>query len=354
MAWTSSTPVTVGNPTKKTDIDKVYDNTFFLAGTVHHNLKLAVDGGDVGKLWVYAQSTGALPSATSPIGVLIPDGDELQIRQRTAAYLTGAGSFDLADAAGYWGRASAASSKYTAYLYAIWDGTGIVWALCAYSGINLVPTTVAATDDNYFLLEDSSTYVRNAAHYCVSIAKLEYEYDTADAPDHTINATGFRFVYDRDPADFYFKMTEYSAAIIAMINNANWTAVDAVNARISFIAPRTGKYEVTFNCPVRILSAVATLVNIVGALGLSLDVGATVSGGQIFGLQTGTPAVGESSQLRTSISVSYVFDLAAATSYDFDLYYKLAISGAGGTAHIYVSAATEVLHKTIRELSQTR
>lgn len=89
MDFTRSSPVIIGEPTKKSTFDKIFDNTLFLSGGIDHNLKLAVDGGDVGKLWVYAQSTGALPGATSPIGVLIPDGDELQIRQRTAAYLSG-------------------------------------------------------------------------------------------------------------------------------------------------------------------------------------------------------------------------------------------------------------------------
>jgi len=121
--------------------------------------------------------------------VAIPDGAGHTLRSRAAAYLSGTGQIILADAGNYWSKGSLDAEIKTAWLYAIWDGTGIVWALAGYSGFHMVPTTVTATDDDYFLLEASSTYTRSNAHYCVAVAKIRYQYDTADTPDHTIQAT---------------------------------------------------------------------------------------------------------------------------------------------------------------------
>jgi hypothetical protein len=45
-------------------------------------------------------------------------------------------------------------------------------------------TTIA--DDDYFLLEASSTYTPSNSHYCACVAKIRYTYSTPDNPDHTI------------------------------------------------------------------------------------------------------------------------------------------------------------------------
>jgi hypothetical protein len=94
----------------------------------------------------------------------------------------------MADGAGYWGRPSLASVLRDAFLYAIWDGTGIVWALGGHSRLINVPTTTTVTDPDYLLLEASSTYNRSASHFCVCVGKIRYEYNTANTPNHTIQA----------------------------------------------------------------------------------------------------------------------------------------------------------------------
>jgi hypothetical protein len=144
----------------------------------------------VNKLDIFTKSGGATPNATNIISVAIPDGNGYTFRNRAAAYLSGTSQFIMAAAANYWSKGSLDAEMKTAWIYAIWDGTGIVWALSGYSGFNIVPTTTTVTDDDYFLLEAGSTYTRNAAHFCAAIAKIRYQYDTADTPNHTIQATG--------------------------------------------------------------------------------------------------------------------------------------------------------------------
>lgn len=72
-----------------------------------------------------------------------------------------------------------------AYVYAIWSSadSGIVFALAGYSGFNKVPTTTTNTDDDYFLLEDGSTYTRVGTDYCVCVGKVWQTYSTSDSPD---------------------------------------------------------------------------------------------------------------------------------------------------------------------------
>ena len=152
------------------------------------NLKPVVNAA-VNKLDIFTKSGGAVPDATNPIKVMIPDGNGYTQRSRAAAYLSGTSQFILADAANYWSKGSLDAEIKTAWVYAIWDGTGWVHALGGYSGFTSVPTTTTATDDDYFLLEEGSTYARNAAHFCIAHTKIRYQYDTADAPDHTIQAT---------------------------------------------------------------------------------------------------------------------------------------------------------------------
>lgn len=152
------------------------------------NLKPTVNAA-VNKLDVFTKSGGAAPTASNVIAVSIPDGNGHTLRTRGAAYLSGTSQIVLANATNYWSKGILASEIKTAWLYAIWDGTGIVWALAGYSGFNRVPTTTTETDDDFFLLEVSSTYTRSNDHYCIAVAKIRYEYDTSDDPDHTIQAT---------------------------------------------------------------------------------------------------------------------------------------------------------------------
>jgi len=111
----------------------------------------------------------------------------------------------MADASAYWRRPTLNNSVYIAYIYAIWDGTGIVWALAAQSGFTNVQTTTTVTDPNYMLLENSSTYIRSASHYCVAIAKITFQYDTGDNPDYTIDTTKSFIIYGHDSEDAYDK-----------------------------------------------------------------------------------------------------------------------------------------------------
>jgi len=190
MAFTPTAPWNVGDPTKKTFLDALLanDNYLLLNTQMIYNLKPVINAA-VNKLDIFSKSGGADPDASNIVAVAIPDGNGFVFRSRAAAYLSGTSQIVMADAANYWGKGSLDAEIKTAWLYAIWDGTGIVWALAGYSGFTRVPTTTTATDDDYFLLEDGSTYARSNDHYCVSVAKIRYQYDTADTPDHTIQAT---------------------------------------------------------------------------------------------------------------------------------------------------------------------
>jgi len=160
------------------------------------NLKL-VRNAAVNKVDIFARTSGAVPNADNPIDIPIPDGNGNVLRRRAAAYLSGTSQIILADAAGYWGNASLNGSAYRAYLYAIWDGTGIIWAVSSNMSLRKVTTTTTVTDPNYMLLEASSSYTRNASHYCQLIGSFTYEYDTADTPDHTVSTD--LNIYSPDP-----------------------------------------------------------------------------------------------------------------------------------------------------------
>ena len=153
-----------------------------------NNLKLVVNAA-VNKLDIFARSSGATSDASNLIFVKIPDGNGNVYRSRGAAYLSGTSQFIMADAANYWSKGSRDAEIKTAYVYAIWDGTGIIWALGGYSGFTRCPASTTATDDDFFLLEASSTYTKAITDYCVCVGKIRYQYDTADNPDHTIQAT---------------------------------------------------------------------------------------------------------------------------------------------------------------------
>lgn len=144
----------------------------------------------VNLLDIFAKSSGAAPNAANIISVMIPDATGGTFRSRNGTYKSGTGQIAMADAANYWSKGSLDAEIKTAYVYAIWDAAGgIVWALGGYSGFTRCPASTTATDDDFLLLETSSTYTKVITDYCVCVGKIRYQYDTADAPDHTIQAT---------------------------------------------------------------------------------------------------------------------------------------------------------------------
>jgi hypothetical protein len=232
------------------------------------NLKPVVNAA-VNKLDVFTKSGGAAPDATNVINVSIPDGNGYTSRSRAAAYLSGTGQIILADAANYWSKGSLDGEIKTAWLYAIWDGTGIVWALAGYSGFTQVPTTTTVTDDDYFLLEASSTYTRSNAHYCVAVAKIRYQYDTADTPDHTIQAT----VIDA-PQVIWNPKSDYSIyyPLTANVTSGSDIADAAILARA---VKQSGKYLISASV-LAFSDAAATLLGFAGTLKVG---GSTYAGG---------------------------------------------------------------------------
>ena len=212
-----------------------------------YNLKPAVNG-DVNKLDVFTKTGGAVPDATNPIIVSIPDGNGFTNRTRNAAYLSGTSQFIMADATNYWSKGSLDAEIKTAYVYAIWDANGgIVWALGGYSGFTRVPASITETDDDFFLLEASSTYTKVITDYCVCVGKIRYQYDTADAPDHTIQAT----VLDApqvcwNPKSDYSRRYPLATSVTSASNIAETRLVEIV-------IKQSGKYEIhgalTGQCP---------------------------------------------------------------------------------------------------------
>lgn len=208
-----------------------------LAGIVPahiYNLKLVVNGS-VNKLDILTRTGGAVPDATHVIRVDIPDGNGNVTRSRAAVYKSGTSQFIMADAANYWSKGSLDAEIKNAYVYAIWDATGgIVWALGGYSGFTRVPATATATDDDFFLLEASSTYTKVITDYCVCVGKIRYQYDTADTPDHTIQAT----VLDApqviwNPRSDYGYQKNLATTV---------TAGGDINNDLSLVVKQSGKY----------------------------------------------------------------------------------------------------------------
>jgi hypothetical protein len=102
----------------------------------------------------------------------------------------------------------------------------------------MVPTTVTATDDDYFLLEASSTYTRSNAHYCVAVAKIRYQYDTADTPDHTIQAT-----VENAPQVIWNPRSDYGyqKKLAATVLQGSDITEDSY---LSLVVVQRGKYEI--------------------------------------------------------------------------------------------------------------
>uniref|UniRef100_A0A6M3KAQ7 Tail protein n=1 Tax=viral metagenome TaxID=1070528 RepID=A0A6M3KAQ7_9ZZZZ len=202
------------------------------------NLKPVVNVS-VNKLDIFTKTGGAVPDASNIIYVAIPDGNGYTFRSRAAAYLSGTSQFVMADAANYWSKGSLDAEIKTAWVYAIWDGTGIVWALAGYSGFNMVPTTTTVTDDDYFLLEAGSTYTRSNSHYCVAVCKIRYEYDTGDTPDHTIQAT-----VENSPRVIWNPRSDYGYSKNLVTTNSSGADIAEYSA-VSVIAKQAGKYAIS-------------------------------------------------------------------------------------------------------------
>jgi len=200
------------------------------------NLKPVINVS-VNKLDIFTKSGGAVPDATNPIKVMIPDGNGYTQRTRAAAYLSGTSQFIMADAANYWSKGSLNTEIKTAYVYAIWDANGgIVWALGGYSGFTRCPASTTATDDDFFLLEEGSTYTKAITDYCVCVGRIRYQYDTADTPDHTIQAT----VIDAPQVIWNIKSDYgYQYNLVTNITSAGDIAEVGV---IGIIVKQSGKY----------------------------------------------------------------------------------------------------------------
>ena len=166
------------------------------------NLKPTRNISSFNKLDIFTKTSGAYPALQHPIIIPIPDstgGFTYRTREKEVV-LSGACSILLSDAAGYWGYGSLPSTLNTCYLYAIWDSLNleVVFALAGVSGLNVVDTTTTVTDSTYFLMETSSTYVKVSTDYCVALAAIQFEYDTSDSPDYTLQ-TFIRYMLDKDP-----------------------------------------------------------------------------------------------------------------------------------------------------------
>ena len=205
------------------------------------NLKFAVNE-TVNKLDVFTKSGGAAPSATDVIYVPIPDVNGFTVRSRAAAYLSGTSQFILADATDYWSKGILDGEIKTAYVYAIWDANaGIVWALGGYSGFTRVPASVTETDDDFFLLEASSTYTKVITDYCVCVGKIRYEYDTGDTPDHTIQAT-----VENAPQVMWNPKSDYGYRSTLATTNTAVASITEYSA-VSLVVKQSGKYSIRGN-----------------------------------------------------------------------------------------------------------
>lgn len=177
---------------------------------------------------LFEKTTGIAPTSTYPIRVAIPDGTGVTWRTRSASVASGTGSFTLADGTSYWGFPSLNGSAYEVYVYAIWSAAngGLVWGISNRSDYQLCPTGTVATEDGYMLLEDSSTYTRVGTDYCVAVARVRFEYDTADTPDYTFSANNITIIYG-NYTDALMRYTRFKVV-------AATRAMDAATGDVSY------------------------------------------------------------------------------------------------------------------------
>lgn len=178
----------MSNSTITNHFEALNDKAAWKQGTPSEYLADAMDGGPLvsnlklelyglSKILIRSRFTGLIPSARDLIIVSVSDGNSLATRVRGPSYLSGSSNITLPSVP-TWG---IASGKYVDLcLYAIWDGNGVVWAVALSDSLQNVSTAVN-TLSSYMLLEDSSTYVKNASHYCQCITKFNVVYSTSSA-----------------------------------------------------------------------------------------------------------------------------------------------------------------------------
>jgi len=200
---------------------------------------------------LFESTTGVDPTTTYPIRIAIPNGTGLTWRTRSAAVKSGTGSFTLADATGYWGFPSLNSSAYEVYVYAIWStaDSGLVWGMSNRSDYQLCPTGTGATADGYMLLEDSSTYTRAGTDYCAAVARVRFEYDTADTPDYTFSANNITLIHG-NYSDALFRYTGFNVVEATRVLNldsgdASYTGATFRPRAVLVIGKATGKFSST-------------------------------------------------------------------------------------------------------------
>lgn len=211
-----------------------------LAAELVKNLK-PVTYASTNILDVFTKSGNAAPNATNIITVAIPDGTGYSWRSRSGAYASGTSQILLVDGTNYWSKGSVNGEIKNAYVYAIWDatGTGLVWAVGGYSGWNRVPSTTATADDDFFLLETSSTYTKSTNDYCVPVARVRYEYDTGDTPDHTIQ------IGDEDVPQIVWNPKSDYSRLFTMATTITSNGVNIAQASIlSGICKQPGRYTI--------------------------------------------------------------------------------------------------------------
>jgi len=273
-----------------------------------NNLKLATNPANT--LQITAKSSGSLPNNANPIEIAINDGAGTVLRSRVSSYKGGTSSITLADGAGYWGRPSA-SPRYNAYLYAIWDGSGIVWALSMNSFyLNVEPTT-DATALNYFKIEDNSTYIRNAADNCVCVGMIEYSYTTTNNPDHNIVVK--KILYR--PTDFV--VNHHNAVLGTTIGGTPIADRAILTQQVLW----TGTYQIFANMNYYSVGPSVTIT-------LDIRRGTTYAGGAVLMHSEEGYSGGE----RRNIFKSLFYDLVAGDT----VYMGASVSnGAAGQAYIF-------------------
>jgi hypothetical protein len=278
------------------------------------NLKPVVNG-TVNKLDIFTKSGGAVPDATDYFTVAIPDGNGYTARTRKAAYLSGTSQFILADATDYWSKGALAAEIKTAYVYAIWDAAGgIVWALGGYSGFTRVPASTTVGNDDFFLLEEGSTYTKVITDYCVCVAKVRYEYDTGDAPDHTFQATALDApqVMWNPKSDYGYKKS-LTTGITSGSNIAEYSACEVV-------IKQSGKYFINGN--------------VVGTCATTPVMGGHIkTGSSTYGSATNRAyfATGENSDQVITLSANIIVNLNVGDSIHLGAY----VAGGSGDRTLY-------------------